>query len=315
MDNNFDFSVIVCSYNPNIEKLKNTIISIANQKDVKFEIIIADDGSKMNYQNELKSWIDENKISNVKYNFLEENVGTLKNIISAIKVAEGKFIKLISPGDYLFDEYSLKEYLLKFNESDYLILASKAVYYSVDGKIIKTYSPKASGTTKEKRLSKNIYLYMDYLLGASMAYRKEILKYFEELTSSVRLLEDFPVTMLAILNDEKIGFINKPLIWYECDTGSSTTGGGKMIQNDFISFFDYLIEKYKDNRNISKNIKILKNAKQKGKAKRAVYMTLSRPSFLFYFADMLFSTFIRKLKLRKVKIDGLEKIITINKDK
>ena len=40
----FDFGVVVCCYNPDFEKLKKTIISIVNQKDVSFEIIISDDG-------------------------------------------------------------------------------------------------------------------------------------------------------------------------------------------------------------------------------------------------------------------------------
>ena len=38
-NSNFDFSVIVCCYNPDFEKLKKTIISIVNQKEVSFEII------------------------------------------------------------------------------------------------------------------------------------------------------------------------------------------------------------------------------------------------------------------------------------
>lgn len=104
-------SVIVLCYNPDLEKLKCTIISIIKQKDVEYELIISDDGSALDYRRELKDWISELNLSvNVIYNFLLDNVGTVKNILSAVKLANGEYIKTISPGDYFFDEYSLSVY-------------------------------------------------------------------------------------------------------------------------------------------------------------------------------------------------------------
>ena len=41
-------SVIVCTYNANWEKTKNTLFSIIRQKNVIFEIIVTDDGSASN---------------------------------------------------------------------------------------------------------------------------------------------------------------------------------------------------------------------------------------------------------------------------
>ena len=105
----YDFSVIVCCYNSDYEKLKKTLISISKQKNVSYEIIISDDGSKDRAIEQIKAWVDEHNISNVRYNFLPENIGTVRNILSAVKVAQGKYVKTISPGDYLFDEYSLQQ--------------------------------------------------------------------------------------------------------------------------------------------------------------------------------------------------------------
>ena len=45
-----DITVILCTYNPTIEELVITLDSIVNQRDVSFEIVISDDGSKDNHK-------------------------------------------------------------------------------------------------------------------------------------------------------------------------------------------------------------------------------------------------------------------------
>ena len=110
----YDFSVIIASYNPDLEKLKKTIVSSYKQKDVSFEIIIADDGSKENYKLEIERWAKENKIEMI-YKFLPENKGTVKNIISATKISRGRIIIPIAPGDYFAEDTALFQYLKKYN--------------------------------------------------------------------------------------------------------------------------------------------------------------------------------------------------------
>ena len=88
-----DFSVIVCCYDPDIEQLKNTISSILNQKKITFEIIICDDGSKIDYLDIIKEWILSLNLNIVfKYSFLKENKGTIINYLEGIKKADGKYV-------------------------------------------------------------------------------------------------------------------------------------------------------------------------------------------------------------------------------
>ena len=48
IENKYDISVIIVTYNPKWEKLRTTILSILFQKNINIEIIVSDDGSKNN---------------------------------------------------------------------------------------------------------------------------------------------------------------------------------------------------------------------------------------------------------------------------
>ena len=47
-DNKNLFTIIVITYNSDFSKIKKTLLSILEQQDVEFEVIIADDGSVNN---------------------------------------------------------------------------------------------------------------------------------------------------------------------------------------------------------------------------------------------------------------------------
>ena len=49
MKNKYDVSIIVATYNPDLNKLMSTLLSIIIQKGIKFEIIVTDDGSQKDY--------------------------------------------------------------------------------------------------------------------------------------------------------------------------------------------------------------------------------------------------------------------------
>lgn len=252
-----DFSVIVCCYNPDFEKLKKTIISIYKQKDVKYEIIISDDGSKENYRDKLKLWADSNNIE-LKLNFLEKNVGTVKNIISGVEVSNGKYIKTISPGDYLFDEYSLKKYLDAFKTENCSLIFSDAVYYNEDKILYNKVNPRFTSSRIDKNIKRNLCYYFDYYLGASEAFARYMVKYLYEISeNNIIYLEDFPLAYLSIINGEKVHFIQDDLVWYEYGTGLSTTKDMR-IKIDFNNFYQYLSVKYSSNKTVKKTLKIVK---------------------------------------------------------
>lgn len=247
-------SVIVCCYNPDFEKLKKTLLSIERQDYPHFEVIISDDGSKTSYENELKKWVDDNGWNNVIYNFLPANVGTVKSILSACHIAKGEYVKTISPGDFLFDEHSLSNYMDAFLNHSADFVYGKFVYFDLNGNIVRNVSPRFRSTFNPDKLKRNLVIFGDMILGAVVAFKRQlVIDYLSDIGNSVRLLEDAPLEILSVINNNHIVFVDKPLVWYECGSGVSTNPNSiKLIDDEFSSLYQYLFENYGTNKYIMK---------------------------------------------------------------
>ena len=311
MENNeLDFSVVICCYNPNFEKLKKTIISIVKQKNVSFEIIISDDGSKENYLNKLESWINEIGLRGMKYNFLKENVGTVKNIISGMEKSEGKYIKIISPGDYLFNEYSLERYKKEFEDKNCSLIYSRAAFYDENGLVLNKYNPVLINTEKNRYLKRNVCFFMDSLIGATVACTRDMIKYLYEISGVVRLLEDYPMSYLALMNNEKVCFIKEYLIWYEYGTGISTQSISSKLENDTNKFLKFLSKNYSKNRAVLKSVKYLNLIRNYSGTKTTIKLSLLKPS---YFFEVLHERIFKRFrKFPKVDFGDIDKITNLD---
>lgn len=247
-------SVIVCCYNPDFEKLKKTLLSIEKQDYPHFEVIISDDGSKISYENELKKWVENNGWNNVIYNFLPTNVGTVKNILSACHIAKGEYVKTISPGDFLFDEHSLSDYMDAFLNHSADFVYGKFVYFDLNGNIVRNASPRFRSTFNPDKLKRNLVIFGDMILGAVVAFKRQlVIDYLSDVGNSVRLLEDAPLEILSVINNNHIVFVDKPLVWYEYGSGVSTNPYSiKLIDNEFDSLYQCFYENYGNNKYIMK---------------------------------------------------------------
>ena len=63
-EKNVDVSVVFVQYNPDFKKTLLSLYALINQKDVNFEIIIADDGSKRDYFQEIRSFFQKHNFTN-----------------------------------------------------------------------------------------------------------------------------------------------------------------------------------------------------------------------------------------------------------
>jgi glycosyltransferase involved in cell wall biosynthesis len=285
MENEEKITVIVCCFNPSLEKLYKTIFSIERQKDVDFDIVITDDGSRDKYENKLKTWANQHSFFNITYNFLVSNVGTVSNIVSAIKVSDGFYVKTISPGDFLHDEYSLFYYLETFKKTNADIVYGKARYFTPQYKLVKSTSPQNKLTFSRLFQKRNVCLYGDFILGASIAAKKEIeLKYLSCISPSIKYLEDVPLTFLALFDGKKIVCCHKFLVWYEYGLGISThvlkKGEHSLLESDFLVFYDFLDKRYQNSKFTSHVLKIRKFL-QKSKSKSYFWKFFHYPFYDF----------------------------------
>ena len=102
-ENIYDVTFLVASYNPEWYALKRTLCSALNQKYIKFQIVIADDGSKETFRNEVIKLFEEYEYKDYKFIEAEINKGTCLNIYNGLLSSEGEYIKTIGPGDCLYN--------------------------------------------------------------------------------------------------------------------------------------------------------------------------------------------------------------------
>ena len=288
---NVSISVVVACYNPQFNKLQNTIRSIVKQKDVSFEIVIGDDGSKIDYQKELESWIEEQKYSNIKLNFLPQNVGTVKNILSALYLCEGKYVKTISPGDYLYDEYTLKNYVDAFENLKADLVFGRAQYFSPDGKLLDGSAPQNNAVYKNRFVKKSVLDCNDYILGAAIASKTDVeIYYLEQIKDKIKYLEDIPLTLFSLIDGKKICAVDKKVVWYEYGEGISTDQSrSPLLEADYKAVEAELLKK---NKKIAKRyIKFTNAGNEKNSVKRFVKKVTASPFYLIY---KLTSTFSKK---------------------
>ena len=255
---NIEISVICLTYNSDINKTLATLNSVVSQLGCNFEVIVADDGSQDNNFGNIENYFAFKGFTNYKLKANEYNSGIISNFLSAIKLAEGKYIKYISPGDYLYDEFTLKkciDFMKKYN-AEYAF--GKALYYrEVNNslEILGKYDPVFTDLYDSSKVNydyntvlKFNLLYQDYLLGASViADRMLFEKYLGEIVGKINYIEDNTIIPLLTLDKKRVYFFAEYILWYECDSGISTNinrGFQKKINLDFLNCYKLLREKY-----------------------------------------------------------------------
>lgn len=234
-EENIQVTVAVVMYNPSWEKLKRTLCSILLQKNIKIQIIIADDGSEINYFEDVEKLF-------IRFNFREyillpssENKGTCENIYRTTAFTRGEFVKLISPGDYLYDENALAEFYRFSKENAVDVCFGDAVYYSDDSRgficyqvlshpqNMKIYNTKYRSEEQKKRVLKLNYLVSnDFVCGAATFVRAELCaQYLKRIVGKVKYAED-NIYRLMVLDGIDMCYYHRKIIWYEYGAGIST---------------------------------------------------------------------------------------------
>ncbi len=244
-----EVSVVVALYNPIWEKLEATLLSILNQKNLNFEIILCDDASGNNLLDEIRTFLSKNNFSDYKTVIHEDNVGTVSNYIDGIEKASGKYVFLTSPGDLLFDENTLHDFFDEAEKSNAKIMFGDAVHYWYDSnknsfEITEKSDPQCPMLYKNQNKlfkEKTALLFGNKILGAAyFRERESCLKYFYKARQSgCKYMEDTTSSLWALYDGVGIKYFNRKIVWYEYGGGMSTSGNNK--------FRDILINETKDN--------------------------------------------------------------------
>ena len=284
-----DISVIVLTYNPDLNDLKRTLRSIMLQDGVDFEIVIADDGSKNNLSQEITDYFAQSGFSDYQLALNEENHGTVKNIISGVSISRGKYIKLISPGDYLYDMDSLK-ILFECAEQnkvplvfgDVLFFDSNSEKFSVIKKsampcITKCYE---AGSYDADAVRRNHLIVYDNIHGVStLIERTAFEKYLKMLEGKVIYCEDHCYRLMAY-EGVKMIYCKRPVAMYGFGFGISTGTNDKWAQrilNDLKASNEIIVSMIKEDNRFNRLLKQSFEERFSGDSKRTRKFFIKHP--------------------------------------
>lgn len=250
-----DFSVMVLIYNSDEARLKITLDSVLNQKGVNFELILADDASQNNSLEMAEDYLKEQGYNNYKKIEHHENVGTVRNIYDGLKVADGKYIKVIGAGDALYNNDVLHDVKSVMDKTDSTMCFGKMRGYRETGDYYEfsnvelPYDIKAFKNGDIKKIKKNILMNHGWIVGASMFYNTTRFRtLLKELVGRVKYCEDFLQAILFI-RGERVEFFDSGVVYYEVNSGVSTSpnsGARARMLNDVRALRKLLMKGYPD---------------------------------------------------------------------
>lgn len=185
-------SIISTTYRK-FESLEETVSSALMQDYPRIEYIIADDGSE-NFDNEMFDRVintyRNSNIENVRVIHHEKNLGTVKNLNSAWKVAKGKYIIPLSMEDIFVNKSVVRKIVDKMEETNCDVLSYSRIQFTKDNQQIRRM-PCPDYYKKIEKLDspKKQYLalitgnYYEMASGSAICVRNSILEeigYFDE---------------------------------------------------------------------------------------------------------------------------------------
>ena len=232
-DSKYDISVCVLTYRPDVEQLFTTLTSLIQQDGCSYEIVIGDDGTPAFPQKEIEQWLFHHGFTDYTLVRSSENRGTVHNVINVLRAAQGRYVKLISPGDYLYSKHVLADMLHFMEKKNYKIAFGRACYYvRRDDKyyLVNRMNPFHLRPYQEEdyAAAKTSYLvYQDYAVGAAFMGERHLLAAYTEVILDRIIYTEDAIYPIMVADDIRLGFWDANLIWYDYSAGISNDSSEK----------------------------------------------------------------------------------------
>lgn len=231
-----DVSVILLTYNCDYEKTITTLNSIINQENVALELIVADDGSTDSHQKKIEGYVRNRQVANFHFVANPINQGTVKNCLSGLAVASGKYVYFISPGDLIFDRDTLSEFHKFALDQDANICFGNTQCFQEQAGSFKLVNERLPRFPRIYNWKFSNYLigriglvYGQRVFGpAYLRKRSVITEYLEKIEGKIIYMEDTPTSLLYLLDGNHLTYFDRYVVWYEHGTGITTSNGGVM---------------------------------------------------------------------------------------
>ena len=236
----------------NFEGVYDTLKSLFEQDYPSIELILSDDGSP-NYEQELpglQAYIEAHRTENiirVVYHHLPVNQGTVCNANEAYRLAEGEYIKDLSPEDILACPDALTRYVRFLEESGRLICFCRQEGVTASGEIVRHLASSAEDYDTLRQLSpeelRNRLFGRNCLPGPAWFAKKELFERYGYYLPCTRLIEDYPYWLHLCSCKVAIAFMDDVLIRYRL-TNSGMGSYSPAFMKDMYSIYDKMIFPY-----------------------------------------------------------------------
>lgn len=234
MDNEVIVSVLVATYNPKWPELKRTLDSVFAQESVDFEIVICDDGSKDNKKELIKEYFRAIGFDMYTIDIAESNGGTVMNICRGLKSCKGRYIKLISPGDFLYGKDALKKLVDTAVSDKAPFVFGDVIYFDADREQFSAIEHSAHPqllkpftTHDDRNIIYNYLIVNDTIHGVSTLVVKDVLeRYLGAQVGKIKFAEDC-VYRIMIADGVKVSYCGSDIVCYSFGGGISTTKDDK----------------------------------------------------------------------------------------
>lgn len=215
-------SVLMASYNSNVELLREVIKSVINQTYSDFEFVIIDDGSKIPVEPIVREISDDNRI----VVFRKENTGLGSSLTYGIEKTHGEYIARIDDDDLMVHDRLEKQVAFLDSHPDVCCVGSHMNFYSNNHYIPYRKFPLIHDDIVKSMLSRRWAM-----AHSSLMYRRDsVIK-----SGCYRLKgtgEDLDLILQLSLVG-KLANIDEYLIYYHVSTGSLSSTNSQLPGHAF----------------------------------------------------------------------------------
>ncbi|MBI6873584.1 glycosyltransferase [Clostridium aciditolerans] len=246
MNNKPLMTVIILSYN-NIQYIIHAIHSVIMQDYNNIQLVISDDCSEHFDEQKILSYINKHKRVNIKDVVIcknDKNLGTVKNINSALKHANGKYIKLLAADDQLYDNSVLTQFVKYLETTGVMIATSTCAVYDEKLEQIKYLYPETNNRKLIKKLPPNrLYRKLavcNIIGGVGVCMRKDLLNKYGLFDDRYLLTEDLPTWLILSRNGVKIGYIDNVTVKYRLNgvSNGESSPSTQILKDDLVKIID-----------------------------------------------------------------------------
>ena len=258
IDNNTLVTVIVLIYK-NYSNIRNTVHSILVQDYLNLEIIISDDatpgGSEDNIWSELGD-LSENQKQRIKVIIQPVNLGIVAHANKIASISKGKYLKFIPPGDRFCYVHALHDLVEAMERSNAQVVTSPALVQNIiTGQVAYQFPPKYQLQKLIGTSNKDIFEILaraNIISAVGTIYSREFFDY-GGFDCSYRYLDDWPTWLRMSRENNKIGILCTPTVYYSVEGISNQFGNAfesELLHKDLLLCYEKEILPYQSRLNM-----------------------------------------------------------------